>query len=370
MRDVVPPGVGDLVITEVMTNPQAVSDTVGEWFEVKAMNDVDLNGIGLDRAGDSSNPSVVSSPDCLRLTRGSYAVFAKSDDMTMNGGLPAGSVLGTFSFSLVDGSASSPGDVQILSQGNVIDAVSWTDANAGKALQLDPDFTDSVSNDMETNFCDAQQPYGDGDLGTPAADNDQCATQTPPGMCDDNGTLRAIVPPAMGSLVITEVMPHPALHNSGPAEWFEITNTGAAAFDVNGLGLDRAGDTRKPDVISGSRCISVPPAGFALFARGTDPATNGGLPAVDATFGLSMVDSGGNVQVVDPASCAATSPYDCTTIFDNVTWMTTASGVSKQVPPGMYTTTANDDPAIFCPGVAPYGADGNKGTPKAENACM
>jgi hypothetical protein len=370
MRDVVPPGVGDLVITEVMPNPQAVSDTVGEWFEVKAMNDVDLNGVGLDRAGDSSNPNVITSPDCLRLSRGSYALFAKSDDMTMNGGLPAGSVLGTFSFSLVDGTAAAPGDVQLLSQGNVIDAITWTGVTAGKALQLDPDLTDAVSNDMPTNFCDAQQTYGAGDFGTPAADNDQCATQPPPGMCDDNGTLRAIVPPAMGSLVITEIMPHPAAATGTSGEWFEITNTGTAAFDLNGLGLDRAGDSRKPDVISGTRCISVAPAAFALFAKSADTATNGGLPAVDATFGLSMVDSNGNVQVVDPTSCAATSPYDCTTIFDNLPWTSSTLATSSQLTPGMYTTTANDTAANFCPGVATYGAQGNKGTPKADNACM
>ena len=370
MRDVVAPGAGDLVITEVMPSPAKVSDTVGEWFEVKAMKDVDLNGIGLDRAGDSSNANVVTDPSCLHLGAGSYAVFAKSTDMTMNGGLPAGSVLGTFTFSMVAGSPTAPGDVQVVSQGNIVDAVTWTSSRSGKALQVDPDFQDAVSNDMETNWCDAQQAYGSGDLGTPAADNDQCTMLPPAGMCDDNGTLRAIVPPAMGSLVITEVMPHPLLNNSGPAEWFEITNTGAAAFDLNGLGLDRAGDTRKPDVISGSKCISLAPMGFALFARGSDPTTNGGLPAVDATFGLSMVDSGGNVQVVDPTSCAAASPYDCTTIFDNVAWASSTSGVSKQLTPGMYTTTANDTATNFCPGVATYGSDGNKGTPKADNACM
>ena len=370
MRDVLPPGVGDLVITEVMPSPSKVSDTLGEWFEVKAMKDVDLNGLGLDRAGDTSKPNVITAPNCLRIVAGSYAVFAKNADMTMNGGVPDGDVLGTFTFSMVAGSTTAPGDVQVVSQGNIVDAVTWTSSRSGKALQLDPDFQDAVSNDMQTNWCDAQQPYGLGDLGTPAADNDQCTTLPPPGMCDDNGTLRAVVPPAMGSLVITEVMPHPALNNSGPAEWFEITNTGATAFDLNGLGLDRAADTRKPDVINGSKCISLAPMGFALFARGADPTTNGGLPAVDATFGMSMVDSGGNVQVVDPTSCAAASPYDCTTIFDNVAWTTTTSGVSKQLTPGMYTTTANDTATNFCPGVATYGTDGNKGTPKADNACM
>ena len=37
MRDTVAPAVGDLVITEVMPKPAKVSDTTGEWFEVKAI---------------------------------------------------------------------------------------------------------------------------------------------------------------------------------------------------------------------------------------------------------------------------------------------------------------------------------------------
>jgi hypothetical protein len=358
LRNVVPPGLGDLVITEVMPSPAKVSDAVGEWFEVKAMADVDLNGLGLDRAGDAAPANVITAAECLRLEAGSYAVFGKTIDMTMNGGLPGGAVLGTFTFSLIGGSPTAPGDVQLVSQGTIVDAVTWTSARSGKALQLDPSFEDAVSNDMMSNWCDALTPYGDGDLGTPAADNSACAVMPPPGMCDDHGTARPIVPPAMGALVISEVMPHPAMHDSGPAEWFEITNAGATAFDLNGVGLDRAGDSRKPDVVSGAGCLSVAPGAFALFARGADPATNGGLPAVDATFGLSMVDAAGNVRVVDPASCAATAPYDCTTIFASAAWTSSTSGVSQQLSPDV------------CSGVTPYGSDGNRGTPRAPNACM
>jgi hypothetical protein len=170
--------------------------------------------------------------------------------------------------------------------------------------------------------------------------------------------------------VITEVMPHPSTNNSGPAEWFEVTNTGASAFDLNGLGLDRAGDSRAPDVVSGAKCLSLAPAAFAVFARGADPATNGGIDTVAATFGLSMVDTAGNVAVVDPASCGASAPYTCSTIYDAVSWSSSTKGASSQVKPGMYTTTANDSAANFCPGVATYGNAGNFGTPGADNSCM
>jgi hypothetical protein len=366
MREIVQPAAGDLVITEVMPSPTRVPDLVGEWFEVVAKKDVDLNGLGLDRANDTQPPDVISSPDCLRLTAGSFAVFARSSDMATNGGLPGGSVLGTFTFSLV----AAGGDVQLVNGANVVDSVRWPSSTNGKALQLDPDLEDAVANDMPSNFCDAQHAYGLGDFGTPAAQNDQCALLPGPGMCDDAGTPRAVVPPAMGSLVITEVMPRPVANNSGPAEWFEVTNTGTTAFDLNGLGLDRAGDSRAPDVVSGAACVSLAPGAFAVFARGADPATNGGLPAVAATFGLSMVDTAGNVQVVDPASCGATTPYACTTIYDAVSWSSSTKGASSQVKPGMYTEAANDSAASYCPGVTAYGNAGNLGTPGADNSCM
>ena len=191
MRDVVSPGVGDLVITEVMPSPAAVSDTVGEWFEAKAMIDLDLNGVGLDRAADSSAPNVITSPDCIHVPAGTFVVFAKSPDTTVNGGIPPNTVRGTFTFSLVAGSTSAPGDVQIVAGGSTVDAITWTSSRSGASLQLDPDLTDAISNDEQANFCDGTTPYGLGDLGTPSVVNNQCSLLPPPGMCDDNGTPRA-----------------------------------------------------------------------------------------------------------------------------------------------------------------------------------
>src|SRR5213075_2635140 len=50
MRPVVTPAIGDLVITEVMSIPTTVSSTVGQWVEIKALKDLDLNGLSIDRA--------------------------------------------------------------------------------------------------------------------------------------------------------------------------------------------------------------------------------------------------------------------------------------------------------------------------------
>jgi hypothetical protein len=378
MRPVVSPATGELVITEVMPSPSKVSDTAGEWFEAKALAPFDLNGLGLDRAGDTANPSVIESATCIHVDTGDYVVFAKSLDSSMNGGVM--NAVAPFGFAMVAGSATSMGDVQIVAGTTVIDSITWTKSTTGKALQLDPDLTDAISNDNASNFCDATAAYGLGDFGTPGALNSQCTMLPPAGMCDDNGTLRAIVKPATNNLVITEIMPNPKIEPS--QEWFEITNIGSTPFDLNGLGLDRANDTRLPDAINSAACKQLLPGAFALFARSADPTTNGMLPTPDATFGFSLVNSGNattpaDVQVVDPATCTGT-PIVCTTVYDLVNYSTTngwpstatVDGVSAQLKPGMFTVTDNDSAANFCPGIAGYGDLTNLGTPKAANACM
>lgn len=358
MRPVVTPNVGDLVITEVMTGPAKVSDTVGEWFEIKANNDIDLNGIGLDRASDSSAPNVLTSSSCLHVGAGQYAVFAKSADMNANGGIAP--VLGTFNFSLVAGTMAAPGDVQVVAGTNVIDSITWTSSRSGKALQLDPDATDPTSNDQPSNFCDATTPYGLGDLGTPIAANGQCATVAPPGMCNDGGTLRAIIKPAAGDLVITELMVNPKLETpTGVQEWIEIMNKGATKFDLNGLGIDQAGTTRLPDVVNSSDCKTIQPGAYGLLAH----TANTTLMGVDATYGFALSNSGGDVQILDG-----------TTVLDAVTWgsvtATANDGKSLALDPD-FTDAGMNDMATgtgtkWCLGATAY--DGmNLGTPKAAN---
>jgi len=373
MRPVVSPGIGELVITEVMPSPSKVSDTAGEWFEAKALAPFDLNGLGLDRAGDTSNPTAVNSPTCIHVDTGDYVVFAKSLDSGMNGGVMG--AVATFGFSMVAGSTTSPGDVQIMAGATVIDAMSWTKSTTGKALQLDPDLIDAASNDNASNYCDATATYGLGDFGTPGLVNGQCTMLPPPGMCDDGGTLRAIVKPAATALVISEIMPNPKTEPG--QEWFEITNVSAASFDLNGLGISRIMGSAMPNVINAAACKPVAPGAYALLAHSADPMTNGGLPTPDATFSIGLVNGNGDVQVVDPATCTG-MPITCTTIYDTVAYTTaagwpttaTADGVSAQLKPGMYTRTDNDSFANFCPALTDYGTAMNKGTPKAANACM
>lgn len=366
MRAVVSPTVGDLVITEVMPNPDAVADDVGEWIEIHALSSFDLNGVGLARAS-SSSPNVISSADCLHLEAGSYAVFVRNRDMAVNGGIPTDAILGTFNFTLTNGSSSTPGDVRVVLGSTVLDEVTWRRSTAGASRSLDPDFYDPAANDEESNFCDGTTPYGAGDRGTPGAANPHCAAGPVAGQCNDNDTPRPIMKPAMGQLVITEFLANPAGTAAGVdarEEWFEIQNVGTTAFDLNGLGLK--GNAATVNTIQSADCKTVPPGGFALFAHSTDPATTGieASRTVDATFtfALAQGSSGtpGNIYVLDGD-----------TELDRVSWTSSTDGVSDQLHPSQTSTTGNDNAANFCKAQAgqTYGPTANLGTPKAANVC-
>ncbi len=62
---------------------------------------------------------------------------------------------------------------------NLIEEIGWDDDSsfpdpAGASMSLDPDFTNATDNDDGANWCDGPSTYGDGDLGTPGAANDEC----------------------------------------------------------------------------------------------------------------------------------------------------------------------------------------------------
>jgi hypothetical protein len=367
IRSVVSPGVGDLVITEVMPSPSKVTDSAGEWFEVTAKASFDLNNLLLDRASDSSNPNAVNAFDCIRVNAGDTIVFARSSDSLVNGGITG--VTATFTFTLLGGSVASPGDVRILAGTTVIDSIAWTSSRSGKALQLDPDFTTAVGNDTEANLCDSAATYGLGDFGSPGIANAQCPVVLQPGECLDNGAARPIQEPAVATdLVITEVMANPSLTPTETTqEWLEITNVGTASFDLNGLGVDRANDTVAPTVIADNICRPLAPNTLALLARST--TNNGGLPTPDATYTLTLVNTSGEVRIVDPSTCATTTPFACTGVYDSISYGSPADGISTQVKPGFFTTTGNDNSANFCTTTNTYGDNTNRGTPRLANVC-
>lgn len=164
------PGVGDLVITELMPNPNAVPDSVGEWFEMINVSASSMSLTGCTIA-DAALQHIIAGE--LTVGAGERVLFAKSADSVINGGMSA------VDYVYPDIALGNMGDSMSLTCESVeVDIVvydsSWPHAS-GVSMQLDPGAQDSVSNNSSSAWCSGASAYGDGDLGTPGEANGDCA---------------------------------------------------------------------------------------------------------------------------------------------------------------------------------------------------
>ena len=166
---------GDVVVTEVMTNPGAVDDTDGEWVEVnnRTAFAIDLSGwILADRGSDS----VVLSPGVpLVLSPNGFLVFGRDDSQAVNGGAPVNWAYGA-AMELANGS-----DEVVLfdDTGVEIFGLNYSDSflNPSGVSGIHPGAPNWPSMEDETTWClsPAGGPsYGLGDLGSPGAANPEC----------------------------------------------------------------------------------------------------------------------------------------------------------------------------------------------------
>ncbi|MCP3669094.1 MAG: lamin tail domain-containing protein [Gammaproteobacteria bacterium] len=163
---------GDLIISEVMANPAAVSDANGEWFEIYNLtgNSLDLNGITLSDSG--SNLHVVDFAGPLTISSHDYLVFGRGGVASANGGYAADYVYSDFTLS------NSSDDI-ILSAGGV-EIVRLEYASGFAVAGVSRELTGTVGPLLDgVDYVLSISPYGDGDIGTPGAAGDSSWTQTP-----------------------------------------------------------------------------------------------------------------------------------------------------------------------------------------------
>jgi uncharacterized repeat protein (TIGR01451 family) len=164
---------GDIVINEIIQNPDAVSDTNGEWFEVynTTSNSIDLMDCLIGDEGSDSH--TISSS--LIVPAESYAVLGRNGSASENGGFIPDYVYSNFVLA-------NTSDEIILTCGiTEIDRVEYDDGATfpnptGASMILDDPFLD---NNVGSNWCVSVSPFGDGDLGTPGSQNDSCEQAGP-----------------------------------------------------------------------------------------------------------------------------------------------------------------------------------------------
>ena len=147
--------ISDLLITEVMANPAAVSDSNGEWFELYNASTSAINLSGIVLSDDGSNLHTISSTNDLFINAGDYFVLGRNGNSSLNGGVELDYVYSSFTLS-------NSSDQIILRDG------------LGAELRLDysSGFTASgISTELigvdTYGLTDSSQIFGAGDIGTP-----------------------------------------------------------------------------------------------------------------------------------------------------------------------------------------------------------
>ena len=167
-------GYGELLITEIMYNPTALSDTDGEWFEIYNNSDRTINLLNLVLERDDINRLTI--PDPIDLGPGAYFVFARTDQATdatdyynYSSGilLPnTGAVLSIFN----EGDITDPGALIFsLDYGSA----GFPDGS-GASIGLNPNLLNASNAVSGTSWCISTSSFSTGDLGTPGVVNDNC----------------------------------------------------------------------------------------------------------------------------------------------------------------------------------------------------
>ncbi|MEL6341840.1 MAG: MopE-related protein [Myxococcota bacterium] len=330
---------GDLIISEMMTNPASSRAAAGEWLEIYNNTDgaVDLNGLQLTGSGTLTiNASVV-------VPAGGYAVLATSDKSWLNGGLPQVDFVYTqSSFPLGNRS----GTVTLSHGDTTIDTVAYNlnrgfPAPWGTTMSLDRDFLNASDNDEGYRWCGATTAFGSGDQGTPGAANDLCPVP--------------VVDLVGGELVISEFMTDPATAADKFGEWIEVTNVTARTINLRMLELSSAGD----DGLTISGHILIESGQSALFARHASRNANGGLPGVHVALGDAIT--------LDEEDDFAIG-YDGV-VIDMVSWDSSFplfEGAAMNLDINHINAGSNDLGRMWCPAADLYNA-ADYGTPRAEN---
>lgn len=363
---------GDVVVTEVFVNPDG--DNAGrQWFELynATSSPIDLSQVQITYSkpdGIGNKKTHVMSAYTIKprqyMVLGNVGPVARPAHMDYGYGNDLGTMLTT------------DGKLTVSRDDCMIDQATFPGYPKASAFLPGPQAPDAIANDTVDKWCKSQVVFVDG-FGTPQMANETCGGGGDGGVnpttCKDKGTVRPIVPPARGDLVISEIMANPKLipgvATEAKLEWLELEVSAKAKgpIDLIGLRIGSSMDPAKlviPADLGKGDCWPVMPGDHVLFVDNKDKAMNDGLPDTGAVFiaSFTLANGGGTAAIGND-----------TTILDSVTYpdqakLPQADGLSYSLDPDHVDV---DDPLRamrWCPGQQTYGPSLlNKGSPGAKN---
>ena len=215
-----------LIITEIMPNPAAVSDSRGEWFEILNMDSIviDLNGWTIMDQGNDTHLITTS----IEIAPGQYMVLGRNGNEAENGGYDADYIYSSFQLGNTE-------DEIIILDGDdkIVDDVSYGNAfpySSGVSMYLK---NVNYNSNLDTSWAASFSTYGDGDMGTPGR------------AWDDTSTIAVIT----DDFLPEEIKLYPSYPNPfNPKTTISVSIANAALvklniYDVNGRLVDNLYDS-------------------------------------------------------------------------------------------------------------------------------
>lgn len=290
---------GQIVVTEFMVKPAAVTDSFGEWVELFNSTDHAIDISGWNLHDDLTQKHLISPGVPFVVPAQGFRVLGINGDKTKNGGVPVDYVYTDFTL------ANTADAIDLDWNGLPIDAVKYIkqtpsvtgfDIQDGKSVSLDPEHLSAVDNDAAVNYCPGKFKWAGsaGDFGTPGKMNVSCknmclnagggnvADGTPcddvavqwcqAGVCvvkpycgdklvqlslgeqcdDGNQTIGdgcdaqchiEVKPTPDGTLIISEIEANPDAVSDEDGEWLELYNPTSKPISLDGWKLsDTTGD--------------------------------------------------------------------------------------------------------------------------------
>lgn len=174
-----PPERGEIVISELMIDPDATSDRSGEWVEIRNTGSalLDLSEHVLFDGGVDEAVLSELFDGSLELDVDGYLVLCAEPDEELNGGVECD---GAYTYETWGGgfALSNGGDEVGIEgpDGRELDVMGYDleEVSVGASLGLDPSATSPSSNDDADAWCPQDSELPGGDRGTPGRRNQSC----------------------------------------------------------------------------------------------------------------------------------------------------------------------------------------------------